>query len=202
MLTLTTTDRSSGVPLSTADVPVTPIVSSIAGENKLSVTWSAASGQTPSEFVELRVQYSDAANPIDRLTVNFGDGSTDIDVFQLGNFADEFFQHTYTTAGPFTISVVLRKSGVIVTSDTVGITPVLSGDFVFDQVQFERLRNDLSEFRVDWRTEAETGISFTDHEVRRGFTYKYRYRLREIDGEGLPGTMSQYSVIATQAPWS
>jgi hypothetical protein len=123
-------------------------------------------------------------------------------VYESGNFADEYFQHTYTGAGPFTISVVLRKDGVVVTSDTLGITPNLSGDFLYNQIQIERLRNDVSEFRVDWRDASEVGTSFTDHEVRRGFTYKYRFRLRVVDEEGLPGTTSQFSAITTQVPWS
>jgi hypothetical protein len=148
------------------------------------------------------VLYQDAANPIDKLTVNFGDGSADVNVYELGNFADEYLQHTYTGAGPFSISVTLRKSGVVVVSDTQAITPSLSGDYVYDQVQFERLRNDVSEYRVDWRNSSEVPTGWTDHEVRRGFTYKYRFRLRVVDGEGLPGTTSEFSAIATQAPWS
>lgn len=202
MLTLTLTDRDSGIPLTISNVPPTPSLTPVAGEDQLIVSWSPASGDTPSETVELRVLYQDASNPIDKLTVNFGDGSADIDVYELGNFADEHLLHTYTANGPFTISVTLRKSGVVVTSDTLPITPVLSGDYLYDQVQFERLRNDVTEFRVDWRNSDDVPTDWTDHEVRRGFTYKYRFRLRIIDGEGLPGTTSSYSTVVTQTPWS
>lgn len=202
MLTLDLTDRDSGVPLLTTTVPATPALSPVIGQNKLSITWSVASGETARETVELRVLYDDPANPIDKLTVNFGDGSGDQNAYELGIFADEHFLHVYTGSGPFTITATLRKDGSVVTSGTQPITPALSADYIYNQVQFERLRNDVSEFRVDWRNRGEVATGWTDHEVKRGFTYKYRVRLRTLDGEGLPNVTSQFSAIVTQVPWS
>lgn len=202
MLTLSLTDRDSGVPLLTSTVLATPTLTPVVGQNKLGVTWSVASGGTASETVELRVLYDDSANPIDKLTVNFGDGSADQNAYELGNFADEHFLHVYTAVGPFTITATLRKDGNVVTSGTQPITPTLSADYLYNQVQFERLRNDVSEFRVDWRNIGDVATGWTDHEVKRGFTYKYRVRLRTLDGEGLPNVTSQFSALVTQAPWS
>lgn len=202
-LTLALTDRRSGVPLVASVIPSTPTAVRVVGQNQVAVTWSQASGGTPQEFIELRVTANGGTKQFRKATIDWGDGSP-VDVRGgLGKNITQFFQHVYTAAGPFTITVTLSffdTTPALV--DTLSVTPQLSGDWAIDQVQIEKLEDDVLRYAPDWAPLDAVPASFTDQRVSRGFQYKYRIRFRTVDGKGAASVVSRYSAQAVQNAWA
>lgn len=203
-LTLTITERVPGVPLTPGTVPNTPAVAPVAGTNQITVTWSKASGQTPRERIELKLEGTHVSGRQFRtLTINWGDGSPVESLSSLGRVFTKFRTHTYTGAGPFTISAEVS----FYTTDpplaaSVGITPDLSGNWVLHQVQIEKLESEVLRFAPDWMAVADVSTLLQDVRVSRGFTYKYRVRFRIQDERGAASVTSQFSGQATVFPWA
>ena len=202
--TLTITDRDSGVALTALMTPASLTLTPTIGANELVVGWSAASGLTPSEVIELRVQADETnAGQFRSITVEWGD--TEVSTLGgLGKKLNEYFVHTYTSAGPFTITVTLKyrdpdETDVILTQ---AFTPNLSGDYLIDQVQIEKYQGEVRDHRPDWLDVAKVAASFTDTKVSRRFSYKYRIRFRTLDVVGTSGVTSQFSATTTQGPWA
>jgi hypothetical protein len=202
-LSLTLTERISGVQLTAVDVPSAPLLVSIAGQNKIGVTWSAGSGGAPSERVELRVEGNASPKQFQKLTIEWGDGSPDDVAIGLGKSIQEFFLHTYTGAGPFTITATgLVYSGGATQVGALVITPDLSSDYAVDQAQLEKYEDEVLRYAPDWTPVDLLATAFTDGQVARGFRYKYRIRFRTLDRKSAATVTSQFSSLAIQNPWT
>jgi len=201
---LTITDRDSGVKLTALTVPIALTLTPTDGSDQLAVTWSAASGLTPSETVELRVQADETPSGQFRsITVEWGDSDTEV-LGGLGKALNKFFLHTYTSAGPFTITVTLTYRDVSIADDVLMLifAPILSGDYLIDQVQIEKYQDEVRDHRPDWIAATKVATSFLDARVSRRFPYQYRIRFRTLDSGGTSGVTSLFSTATTQAPWA
>lgn len=202
MLTIGFTERRSGVPLTTAAVPTAPVLANAAGENRIDVAWSLASGSTSQEQVELRAVGEAPVNEIYRtVSINWGDGG--IEVRSLGSLTfTEFFTHTYTGAGPFTITVQAKTFEDTIETEFQGITPNRSANYLIDQVQLEKYEDRVLRFAPDWKDLVQVPTSFADYRVFRGFLYEYRIRFRTVDARGAADVISKFSNIGSQGPWT
>jgi hypothetical protein len=202
---LTITDRDSGVRLTPLTVPQALTLTPTAGSNEITVGWSAASGLTASEDIELRVQADETTDGQFRsITVDWGDSTPTEVLGEVGKSLDEYFVHTYISAGPFTITVTLkyRDSSVTDVILTLPITPNLSDDYLIDQVQIEKYQDEVRDHRPDWVNFDKVAASFLDVNVSRRFPYKYRIRFRTVDTVGTSGITSQFSTATTQGSWT
>ena len=204
-LTLSIVERSSGVPLTTSVVPSTPSVAKVTGQNLIGVTWSPASGGTPSETIELRTVLDTLVGlfQIQALNITWGDGSPITVVGGFGRSIDHIEAHTYTGSGPYTISVEISMAipNDIVFTETLGVTPDLSGDYALSQVQVEKYEDNTLRYAPDWANLSQVPVAYQDYNVFRNYQYKYRIRFRSIDSKGAADVVTQFSALATQVAW-
>ena len=202
---LTITDRDSGVKLTSLTVPPTLTLTPTTGSDEITVGWSAASGLATSEGIELLVKADETTDGQFRsITVNWGDSTPAEVLGGVGKSLSEYFIHTYTGAGPFTITVTLkyRKTSVADSVLTQVIPPNLSGNYLIAQVQIEKYQGEVRDHRPDWMNSAKVATSFRDVRVSRRFSYIYRIRFRTLDVVGTSGVTSLFSIAATQGPWA
>ncbi|NIQ76620.1 MAG: hypothetical protein GTN93_00660 [Anaerolineae bacterium] len=149
----------------------------------------------------------DTLGPTDEirtLTIDWGDSSPDTVLDGFGRSIDVTSDHTYTGAGPFTISIeiTMRVPDDITFNETLNITPNLSADYLIDQIQIERICQNVPQFATDWADVSRIPLAFIDNDVRQGNAYKYRLSFRTLDATGAPSVTTQVSALTTQNPWT
>lgn len=202
-LTLAITERIPGVPLTEGTVPNTPTASPVTGTNQISVGWSKASGQTPREQIELRIDANGQGEQLRSILIDWGDGSGVETITALGKLVTKFRTHTYTGSGPFTITVsVTRFASDLLLLETLEVTPNLSGDWAIHQVQIEKLESDVLRFAPDWAEPLRVPTTIQDVRVSRGYQYKFRVRFRTVGERGAAAVTSRFSLQTLVQPWA
>jgi hypothetical protein len=203
--TVAITDRIPGPTLTSTDQPVALVVAPQAGQDAIQLTWvlpTSADG----ELVELSLtgDLGDGGLSIIGLTtIDWGDGSPVTTLSSPGRSFNTKIQHNYTVTTPVTITTEIAfTNNDIVLEFTTDLTPVPTTDAQVDQIQIEKLEDDVLRYAPDWRSVDTVPVSFTDTDVQRGFHYRYRYRLRKVDSLGEPTVTSAYSVTSTTGPWA
>ncbi|MHA2069971.1 MAG: hypothetical protein ACXABY_36870, partial [Candidatus Thorarchaeota archaeon] len=108
-----------------------------------------------------------------------------------------------STAGEKTIqSLLIFKDTDIVLGNTASLTPILDTEYIASQIQIEKYESGILIYEPDWIPFSRIETTYIDDRVNRAFTYKYRYRLRSIDANGLPLVTSQFSTIIEQPSWA
>jgi len=190
-------------------IPDTPVLSPVSGVNQLDLTWSKIStGRDALSRVWLRAAVSDQTGSISRVTVDWGDGSTDNhDYDDLRDVLLDTSHNYANTTGSKSISVYHATAlgqtpgptgtlGVTITADATG--------WYAQQYEISRYRSHIGFQQtnpVGWREIEDNDRDVEFYDVRRANTYFCRLRLRELDPTGRPIRTSAYSAIAYTGAW-
>ncbi len=203
--TVEISDRLAGPTLTSDTQPAAVAAVPQTGKDQIQVTWALPTG-TNGETIELHV-FGDLGDGglsiVSNVTVNWGDGTPAEIIGSDGRTIDLYAQHTYTTSSPVTITTTIGfKNNDIELDFLTNLTPVPQADVQADQVQIEKLEDDVLRYAIDWRNIDDVGLSFTDSNVQRGYRYRYRIRIRTVDDLGEPDVTSLFSTVTTAGPWT
>jgi hypothetical protein len=203
--TVEVSDRLSGADLASDTQPAAPAAVAQAGSDQIQVTWALPTA-TAEELVELHIsgELGDGGVSIlKQVVVDWDDGSATETYGGFGRSINLYLQHTYTSASPVTIATTISFINNDIELDfTNSITPDISASIRADQVQIEKLEDDVLRYAPDWRNVDDVNLVFTDAEVQRGYRYRYRIRFRTVDALGEPVVTSLFSTVTAAGPWA
>jgi len=201
--------QRDGVPIvDGVSVPTTPLASAVAGESKVDVLWTyGVVGASPQSRVSISVVASNKSDLVDTISVDWGDGNTDVFDQNAVTDAEQSARHTYTgVTGALTITASQHDpDGVLVDSDTRAIIiPADATGFYAQQYRIIQYQ-DQAGFRevcpVGWRPIVSAEQAIRLYNMRRGHQYHYMLQLREVDTTGRPVRTTLRSAESLVGPW-